>query len=636
MPIPPELLERLTGSASVVAEFAKAEQRWDRYVDYKRIEAGLDRLEAQARERIRQAVAATRDKLRDLVARRHRGGTLDQRFLDGLEVRVAAIPAMRAFLTEAFRQGQREAADELQKAFAAYAGVSVERVRAYQTRAPRNPFLLQAQGLPPELALRWFEDQAFAWKGILDDQLQANLKAVLLNGMRMGLSLAETMEDLEEVFGPYIGDLAGLPDQEQVEPYRLETMVRTNATAAFNAGRKQQFAGALDSGFLVGEQYSAIIDTRTTEVCRFLDGKIFPAGSPWLERLSPPRHYGCRSLLSPLPRTEVTAAEAADAGITPEQAERAVALSGKGFTQEGAAFRVYQVEALKEQEEIGFGPEGKRGVWRTIGGRAVFIEVEKGESIPEAVKKAVGPEAERVGPKLAAPMQLSPNVPQTWVDSVTQNSTEGVKDAIGRLGVLAGRRVGIWHERVAAAIALNADAYQKEWTTSLRQIRNGGVVTNAAGRYNPEEKVITLYTGATYASTVVHEFGHHVHMGSGAIGPQTQQRLKDMWAARVAEVAKTLGGGKELDRIREVATRALEDQKKGKNPHFTRYDNLHLLKEMPQLRAATVYSYANPQEYFAEGFKMYFTGVTNRNMLQERDPELFQLMRALRVKKRLP
>ena len=63
MPIPPELLERLTGSASVVAEFAKAEQRWDRYVDYKRIEAGLDRLEAQARERIRQAVAATRDKL---------------------------------------------------------------------------------------------------------------------------------------------------------------------------------------------------------------------------------------------------------------------------------------------------------------------------------------------------------------------------------------------------------------------------------------------------------------------------------------------------------------------------------------------------------------------------------------------
>ena len=52
--------------------------------------------------------------------------------------------------------------------------------------------------------------------------------------------------------------------------------------------------------FLDGFRYSAILDSRTTEVCRFLDGKIFKPTDPELASLTPPNHFNCRSSIVPL------------------------------------------------------------------------------------------------------------------------------------------------------------------------------------------------------------------------------------------------------------------------------------------------------------------------------------------------
>lgn len=50
---------------------------------------------------------------------------------------------------------------------------------------------------------------------------------------------------------------------------------------------------------MAGVQYSAIIDTRTTPVYTYLDGRIFRANDPELDRLTPPNHFNCRSVLCP-------------------------------------------------------------------------------------------------------------------------------------------------------------------------------------------------------------------------------------------------------------------------------------------------------------------------------------------------
>jgi SPP1 gp7 family putative phage head morphogenesis protein len=104
--------------------------------------------------------------------------------------------------------------------------------------------------------------------------------------------------------------------------------VRTNATDAYNQGRLVAAADHDLAPFMRGMLYSAVIDVRTTPICRHLDGKIFRMDEPELSRLSPPNHFNCRSVLVPVP-IGVTVDE--DDFITPAEIGRAKELSQEGF-----------------------------------------------------------------------------------------------------------------------------------------------------------------------------------------------------------------------------------------------------------------------------------------------------------------
>ena len=47
-------------------------------------------------------------------------------------------------------------------------------------------------------------------------------------------------------------------------------------------------------------QYSAIMDPRTTEICRGLDRKTYLSNDPIWSRVYPPNHYNCRSIVVPI------------------------------------------------------------------------------------------------------------------------------------------------------------------------------------------------------------------------------------------------------------------------------------------------------------------------------------------------
>lgn len=73
----------------------------------------------------------------------------------------------------------------------------------------------------------------------------------------------------------------------------LETYARTKFTEVMNKGRVAYFT---ETGVVSGYQYSAILDDRTTEICRGLHGKTFKAG----DQPIPPMHFNCRSMLIPI------------------------------------------------------------------------------------------------------------------------------------------------------------------------------------------------------------------------------------------------------------------------------------------------------------------------------------------------
>jgi SPP1 gp7 family putative phage head morphogenesis protein len=153
-----------------------------------------------------------------------------------------------------------------------------------------------------------------------------DVRRILIQALQTGETPRETQRKLQDLFEPWLGDRTLIRDEEEVAPHRLEAILRTNATEAFNQGRLVTARGA--APLLRGLIYSAVIDSRTTPVCRFLDRKIIRLDDPHLERLTPPRHWNCRSVLVPVPLDMEVDEEDI---LTPAQAARALEMSSADF-----------------------------------------------------------------------------------------------------------------------------------------------------------------------------------------------------------------------------------------------------------------------------------------------------------------
>ncbi|WP_456437201.1 phage head morphogenesis protein, partial [Desulfurobacterium sp.] len=113
------------------------------------------------------------------------------------------------------------------------------------------------------------------------------VKEKLAKAIEEGKTLKEWIEELGE---DGILKTAGF---HRENPYYLETVFRTNISTAYNAGRLMQFARSRDRIKLL--EYVAIEDSRTTPICRRLDGTRLPPDDPFWATYTPPNHFNCRS-----------------------------------------------------------------------------------------------------------------------------------------------------------------------------------------------------------------------------------------------------------------------------------------------------------------------------------------------------
>lgn len=64
---------------------------------------------------------------------------------------------------------------------------------------------------------------------------------------------------------------------------------------SYESGRSRGWRTPQIQEKLWGLRYSAILDNRTTTICRGLDGTVLPLGDAFWDQWAPPNHYGCRS-----------------------------------------------------------------------------------------------------------------------------------------------------------------------------------------------------------------------------------------------------------------------------------------------------------------------------------------------------
>ena len=277
-------------------------------VDYAQVARRLDSLEARFARELSDALKASRSALLDLV--RSAPAAVDGLVLPGKDA-----------VAEAFRDSLLRAWD---------AGAAAARGEVSGARSFAEPTFT------PVSALRWLREKAFWASGIAEDQLEAEVKGILLNALKTGEALSVTIDRVSEAFGPYL--LEGTQDAP-LPGARIETIVRTNTTEAYNHGRLIELLDAKMAPFVDGVRYSAVLDSRTTEVCRFLDGRVFRLSEGGGEGdqledllpLLPPNHFNCRSII-----VGVVAGEEIDPGafITADQVREARALADQKFLAE--------------------------------------------------------------------------------------------------------------------------------------------------------------------------------------------------------------------------------------------------------------------------------------------------------------
>jgi len=188
---------------------------------------------------------------------------LELKFTDRLRLDI------KAGSREMFKLGKRDAQIELGKT----KDYALDEEEAFD-QVVKNSSLLAAQAI--------------------NDDILKKVKLTLSNGISSGLSQSEIIGQLKEVFEPYIVAYDG---------YKLDAVIRTNYATTYMQSKLAYFEPAKQDGTIYGYQYSAIMDSRTTDICAGLDGRIFKADN--VGDIEPPLHMQCRSTLIPILKDEI-------------------------------------------------------------------------------------------------------------------------------------------------------------------------------------------------------------------------------------------------------------------------------------------------------------------------------------------
>lgn len=249
-------------------------------IDFVAIEKSLDGIEAKTIDNLQVSLTKQRDALTDLVIRKMKKNELNTQFINSIDLKF--IPELRRTIkvmtNDGYDFGKIDASKQLPARFASFVqgqqGIAVQPTRALSYLESRTDFTV---------------------KGITDPLIRGT-QASLLTTIQTGESIPEAVKRLQDLYIPYLSDGSVIIDKKQFEPFRLETIVRTNLSQSFNYGRRAIGEDPELQGFVIGYQFSEILDSRTVEVSIFINGKIISIKEPRLEQLTYPLHFNERGL----------------------------------------------------------------------------------------------------------------------------------------------------------------------------------------------------------------------------------------------------------------------------------------------------------------------------------------------------
>ena len=144
--------------------------------------------------------------------------------------------------------------------------------------------LREWESVIPQAAIDWLENYTLSLAGNLSNSVLEGVREVMHNSLQKGSTLQERMKALRDS----ASELSRMTD------FRIESIARTEITRADTLGRLSSMKSNDD---VIGVEFSAVMDDRTTEICQSRHGLVMRLDDPRLPENTPPIHVRCRSVL---------------------------------------------------------------------------------------------------------------------------------------------------------------------------------------------------------------------------------------------------------------------------------------------------------------------------------------------------
>ena len=354
----------------------------------------------------------------------------------------------------------------------------------------------------PTDAVKWIEGYTPKLAGVLEKDILEKVRGVVRESMFTGSTLKQRMEALREAD----------PKIRGMGRHRVEAIARTEVTRADNMGRLINMKSNPD---VLGVEFSAVLDDRTTDMCRERHGLVMRMDDPRLPYNTPPIHVRCRSLL-----LAATVYEHPDGLLTSHEFDDI----------EPGTQRPEDIEAVREVLGL-----DKSIVERMRPNPPVVVprvEVEKPLQSGRTVEQPLPPPPEPEIEDLPLPKLLPPDMGAELRDAF-RDSPEFIQRAY--------------------------KAYKDELQGLLRD-------KNAKGsHYNPRERNIVL--GQTERHTTLpHEFGHFVDHCKGSKAWGEMASSQGVFADAIKEGRDGFRGNGKARAEKRAAMQAIMAGGMGRNP----------------------------------------------------------------------
>lgn len=145
-----------------------------------------------------------------------------------------------------------------------------------------KPVILSNNRINKAIMKKWFGSKTLTERLLANSKLyQKVLGKIFVNGIKKGKAINQIVNEVKNTFGTI--------------DFRNRATMRTDSTFVSNEAIWQSY-------YEIGiekYQYSAILDDRTSEICKSLDGDIFLMDNAQIGINYPPMHVNCRSSVIP-------------------------------------------------------------------------------------------------------------------------------------------------------------------------------------------------------------------------------------------------------------------------------------------------------------------------------------------------